>query len=57
MASSLIANTRLTVSLVLILLAVVFCILAAAGKAPLWPAVLLLVLDRLLVLLNLLPAS
>lgn len=57
MAFVLAANTRLTVSLVLIVLALVFAILAAMGKMPLWPAVFLLVLERLFVLLDLLPAS
>jgi hypothetical protein len=42
-----IANVRLTVSLVLIVVALLFVILAAIGKAPLWPAVLCVVLEGL----------
>lgn len=48
------ADTRLTVTLVLMVLALVFVVLAAVGKGPLWPAVLCLILERLVVLL---PAS
>jgi len=47
------ANTKLTVSLVLIVLALVFVILAAINKCPLWPAVLCVVLERLVELVPL----
>lgn len=55
MILALASSTRLTVSLVLIVLALVFAMLAAMGKAPVWPAVLLVILERLFVLLDLLP--
>jgi phosphatidylglycerophosphate synthase len=42
-----IANTRLTVGIVLMVIALLFVILAAIGKAPLWPAVLCVVLEGL----------
>lgn len=48
------ADTRLTVTWVLMVLALVFVVVAAVGRGPLWPAVLCLILERLIVLL---PAS
>lgn len=40
----------MSIPLLLIGLALVFTMVAAAGRVPLWPAVLLLVLERLLAL-------
>jgi hypothetical protein len=40
----------LTVSTVLVALALVFLVLAIVGKVPLWIAILCLLLDRLLML-------
>jgi len=41
----------LTVSLVLLLLALVFLVAHAMGKFPLWPAVLCLILQQFVLLL------
>lgn len=38
----------ITISLLLLILALVFVLWAARGGAPLWPAVLVLVLERLI---------
>ena len=45
------AHVRTTLTLVLLILALVFTVLAAIGKGPLWPAVLLVILERLVPLL------
>ena len=36
------------VHVILIVLALLFCILSAIGKMPLWPAVLMAIIDRLI---------
>lgn len=38
----------LSVHVILILLALLFCVLAMCGKVPLWIAVLLIILDMLI---------
>jgi hypothetical protein len=47
-------SVSVTVTWVLLGLALVFCVLAACGRGPLWPAVLCVILERLV---QLLPAS
>lgn len=42
----------LTVGSVLVVLALVFLVVAAMGRAPLWAAVLCLVLDRIVALVG-----
>jgi hypothetical protein len=43
-------NLMTSVSGILVLLALVFLIMAILGKLPLWPAVLCLVLERMVTL-------
>jgi hypothetical protein len=44
---------KVTVSLLLMIVALLFIVAHAMGKAPLWPAVLCVVLERLCALLPL----